>query len=146
LATTHPARLLSAIEGAGAIFKAVKIGVRTKFSPIPGVVEGGRDRHPSQPEADTLKLHGRPCEGRWTIRIDKAGEVRARDIQATERRNSRDRTTTSQPGIPGGKIHMKLRMQRGPRIRWRPKELFHDDRPRPSAGFRSINRHSPGRK
>src|SRR5499427_6374154 len=71
--------LLSSIEGAAVT--AVKIdGVLHEFSPIPGVVEDATDiilnlyHIPDKMPTDATKT--------LTIRIDKPGEVRARDIQA----------------------------------------------------------------
>jgi DNA-directed RNA polymerase subunit alpha len=70
--------LLSSIEGAAVT--AVKVeGVLHEFSPIPGVVEDATDiilnlkQIPLKMHVDTTKT--------LYLRVDKAGEVRARDIQ-----------------------------------------------------------------
>src|SRR3954465_15083866 len=71
--------LLPSIEGAA--ITAVKIdGVLHEFSPIPGVVEDATDiilnlkQIPLKVHVDQIKT--------LTLRVDKPGEVRARDIQA----------------------------------------------------------------
>src|SRR4029453_8623433 len=71
--------LLSSIEGAAVT--AVKIdGVLHEFSPIPGVVEDATDIILNLKQIP-LKLHVDHTKT-LTLKIDKAGEVRARDIQA----------------------------------------------------------------
>src|SRR5512136_3301582 len=71
--------LLSSIEGAA--ITAVKIdGVLHEFSPIPGVVEDATDIILNLKQIP-LKLHSDATKT-LTLRVDKAGEVRARDIQA----------------------------------------------------------------
>ena len=71
--------LLSSIEGAA--ITAVKIdGVLHEFSPIPGVVEDATDIILNLKQIP-LKLHADQTKT-LIIRVDKAGEVRARDIQA----------------------------------------------------------------
>ena len=71
--------LLSSIEGAA--ITAVKIdGVLHEFSPIPGVVEDATDIILNLKQIP-LKLHSDQTKT-LTLRVDKAGEVRARDIQA----------------------------------------------------------------
>src|SRR6201988_1034122 len=71
--------LLSAIEGAA--ITAVKIdGVLHEFSPIPGVVEDATDIILNLKQIP-LKLHVDHTKT-LIIRVDKPGEVRARDIQA----------------------------------------------------------------
>src|ERR1700740_3636635 len=73
--------LLSSIEGAA--ITAVKIdGVLHEFSPIPGVVEDATDiilnlnQIPLQVHSDATKT--------LYVRVDKAGEVRAKDIQVDQ--------------------------------------------------------------
>ena len=71
--------LLSSIEGAA--ITAVKIdGVLHEFSPIPGVVEDATDIILNLKQIP-LKLHSENTKT-LMIRIDKPGEVLARDIQA----------------------------------------------------------------
>src|SRR5437899_11647042 len=71
--------LLSSMEGAA--ITAVKIdGVLHEFSPIPGVVEDATDIILNLKQIP-LKLHVDHAKT-LTLRIDKPGEVRARDIQA----------------------------------------------------------------
>src|SRR6266480_5104858 len=71
--------LLSSIEGAAVT--AVKIdGVLHEFSPIQGIVEDATDIILNLKQIP-LKLHTDHTKT-LTLRIDKAGEVRARDIQA----------------------------------------------------------------
>src|SRR3981189_860263 len=70
--------LLSSVEGAA--ITAVKIeGVLHEFSPIPGVVEDATDIILNLKQIP-LKLHVDHTKT-LTLKIDKAGEVRARDIQ-----------------------------------------------------------------
>src|SRR5919205_234764 len=71
--------LLSSIEGAA--ITAVKIeGVLHEFSPIPGVVEDATDIILNLKQIP-IKLHSDHTKT-LTLKVDKAGEVRARDIQA----------------------------------------------------------------
>src|SRR3977135_984888 len=71
--------LLSSIEGAA--ITAVKIdGVLHEFSPIPGVVEDATDIILNLKQIP-VKLHSDQTKT-LTIKVDKAGEVRGRDIQA----------------------------------------------------------------
>src|SRR5438876_9125445 len=71
--------LLSSIEGAA--ITAVKIeGVLHEFSSIPGVVEDATDIILNLKQIP-LKLHVDHSKT-LIIKVDKAGEVRARDIQA----------------------------------------------------------------
>ena len=70
--------LLSSIEGAA--ITAVKIeGVLHEFSPIPGVVEDATDIILNLKQIP-LKLHTDTTKT-LVIRVEKAGEVRGRDIQ-----------------------------------------------------------------
>src|SRR5207248_3041076 len=65
----------------GAAITAVKIdGVLHEFSPIPGVVEDATDIILNLKQIP-LKLHSDSVKT-LTIKVDKAGEVRGRDIQA----------------------------------------------------------------
>src|SRR5512144_1451442 len=70
--------LLSSIEGAA--ITAVKIdGVLHEFSPIPGVVEDATDIILNLKQVP-LKMHVDTTKTLY-VRVDKAGEVRARDIE-----------------------------------------------------------------
>src|SRR5207247_8527839 len=102
--------LLSSIEGAA--ITAVKIdGVLHEFSPIPGVVEDATDiilnlkQIPLKVYVDHAKT--------LTLRIDKAGEVRARDIQADGDVESLEPDAHIATGAEHGKLHMEMRMKRG---------------------------------
>ena len=71
--------LLSSIEGAA--FSAVKIdGVLHEFSPIPGVVEDATDIILNLKQIP-LKVHVDHTKTVY-LRVDKPGEVKARDIEA----------------------------------------------------------------
>ena len=86
--------LLSSIEGAA--ITAVKIdGVLHEFSPIPGVVEDATDIILNLKQIP-LKMHTDATKTLY-LRIDKAGEVRARDIEA-------DGSTHRSGGHAGGPL------------------------------------------
>ncbi len=102
--------LLSSIEGAA--ITAVKIdGVLHEFSPIPGVVEDATDiilnlkQIPLKVYVDHAKT--------LTLRIDKAGEVRARDIQADGDVEILEPDAHIATVAEHGKLHMEMRMKRG---------------------------------
>ncbi len=102
--------LLSSIEGAA--ITAVKIdGVLHEFSPIPGVVEDATDiilnlkQVPLKVYVDHAKT--------LTLRIDKAGEVRARDIQADGDVEILEPDAHIATVAEHGKLHMEMRMKRG---------------------------------
>src|SRR5689334_3585039 len=102
--------LLSSIEGAA--ITAVKIdGVQHEFSPIPGVVEDATDiilnlkQIPLKLHVDTTKT--------LVIRVDKAGEVRARDIQADGDVEILEPDAHIATVAEGGSLHMEMRMRRG---------------------------------
>ena len=102
--------LLSSIEGAA--ITAVKIdGVLHEFSPIPGVVEDATDIILNLKQIP-LKLHVDHAKT-LTIRIDKAGEVRARDIQADADVEILEPDAHIATVSEGGKLHMEMRMKRG---------------------------------
>jgi DNA-directed RNA polymerase subunit alpha len=102
--------LLSSIEGAA--ITAVKIdGVLHEFSPIPGVVEDATDIILNLKQIP-LKLHSDHTKT-LTIRIDKAGEVRARDIQADGDVEILEPDAHIATVSEGGKLHMEMRMKRG---------------------------------
>jgi DNA-directed RNA polymerase subunit alpha len=102
--------LLSSIEGAA--ITAVKIdGVLHEFSPIPGVVEDATDiilnlkQIPFKLHVDQVKT--------LTLRVDKPGEVRARDIQADGDVEILEPDAHIATVAEGGRLHMEMRMKRG---------------------------------
>jgi DNA-directed RNA polymerase subunit alpha len=102
--------LLSSIEGAA--ITAVKIdGVLHEFSPIPGVVEDATDI------ILNLKLIPLTCHVDYTktlyVRVDKAGEVRARDIEVDQDVEILEPDAHIATVSEGGKLHMELRIKRG---------------------------------
>ncbi len=102
--------LLSSIEGAA--ITAVKIdGVLHEFSPIPGVVEDATDIILNLKQIP-LKLHSDQTKT-LTLRVDKAGEVRARDIQADGDVEILEPDTHIATVADHGKLHMEMRMKRG---------------------------------
>ena len=102
--------LLSSIEGAA--ITAVKIdGVMHEFSPIPGVVEDATDIILNLKQIP-LKLHSDQTKT-LTLRIDKAGEVRARDIQADGDVEILEPDAHIATVADHGKLHMEMRLRRG---------------------------------
>jgi DNA-directed RNA polymerase subunit alpha len=102
--------LLSSIEGAA--ITAVKIdGVLHEFSPIPGVVEDATDIILNLKQIP-LKLHVDHTKT-LVIRVDKAGEVRAKDIQADADVEILEPEAHIATVSEGGKLHMEMRMKRG---------------------------------
>jgi DNA-directed RNA polymerase subunit alpha len=102
--------LLSSIEGAA--ITAVKIdGVLHEFSPIPGVVEDATDIILNLKQIP-LKLHSDQTKT-LILRIDKAGEVRARDIQADGDVEILEPDAHIATVAEHGKLHMEMRMKRG---------------------------------
>src|ERR1700719_4856366 len=102
--------LLSSIEGAA--ITAVKIeGVLHEFSPIPGVVEDSTDIILNLKQIP-LKLHVDHLKT-LTLKIDKPGEVRARDIQADGDVEILEPDAHIATVAEGGKLHMEMRMKRG---------------------------------
>jgi DNA-directed RNA polymerase subunit alpha len=102
--------LLSSIEGAA--ITAVKIdGVLHEFSPIPGVVEDATDiilnlkQIPLKMHVDTTKT--------LYVRVDKPGEVRARDIEADADIEILEPDAHIATVAEHGKLHMELRVKRG---------------------------------
>jgi DNA-directed RNA polymerase subunit alpha len=102
--------LLSSIEGAAVT--AVKIdGVLHEFSPIPGVVEDATDiilnlkQIPLKMHVDTTKT--------LYLRVDKAGEVKARDIEADADIEILEPDAHIATVAEGGKLHMEMRIKRG---------------------------------
>ena len=102
--------LLSSIEGAA--ITAVKIdGVLHEFSPIPGVVEDATDI------ILNLKQIPLTCHVDYTktlyLRVDKPGEVRARDIEVDQDVEVLEPDAHIATVAEGGKLHMELRIKRG---------------------------------
>jgi len=102
--------LLSSIEGAA--ITAVKIdGVLHEFSPIPGVVEDATDIILNLKQIP-LKLHVDHTKT-LTLRVEKAGEVRARDIQVDQDVEILEPDAHIATVAEHGKLHMEMRMKRG---------------------------------
>src|ERR1700712_3542748 len=102
--------LLSSIEGAA--ITAVKIeGVLHEFSPIPGVVEDATDIIFNLKQIP-LKLHTDQIKT-LVLKIDKAGEVRGRDIQADGDVEILEPDAHIATVSEHGKLHMEMRMKRG---------------------------------
>src|SRR5216683_2011992 len=102
--------LLSSIEGAA--ITAVKIdGVLHEFSPIPGVVEDATDIILNLKQIP-LKLHSDQTKT-LTLRVDKPGEVRGRDIQADGDVEILEPDAHIATVAEHGKLHMEMRMKRG---------------------------------
>ena len=102
--------LLSSIEGAAVT--AVRIdGVLHEFSPIPGVVEDATDIILNLKQIP-LKLHS--DETRTVVlRVDKPGEVRAKDIQEIADLEILEPDAHIATVSEGGRLHMELRVRRG---------------------------------
>jgi DNA-directed RNA polymerase subunit alpha len=101
--------LLSSIEGAAVT--AVKIdGVLHEFSPIPGVVEDATDIILNLKQIP-LKMHTDTTKTLY-LRIDKAGEVRARDIEADADIEILEPDAHIATVAEHGKLHMELRVKR----------------------------------
>ena len=101
--------LLSSIEGAA--ITAVKIdGVLHEFSPIPGIVEDATDIILNLKQIP-LKMHVDHTKT-LTLRIEKAGEVRARDIQTDADVEILEPDAHIATVSEGGKLHMEMRMKR----------------------------------
>ncbi len=102
--------LLSSIEGAAVT--AVKIdGVLHEFSPIPGVVEDATDIILNLKQVP-LKMHVDSAK-RLTLRIDKAGEVKARDIETDADVEILEPDAHIATVAEGGSLHMEMRVKRG---------------------------------
>ncbi len=102
--------LLSSIEGAA--ITAVKIdGVQHEFSPIPGVVEDATDIILNLKQIP-FKLHSDAVKT-LTLRVDKPGEVRAKDIQADGDIEILEPDAHIATVAEHGKLHMEMRMKRG---------------------------------
>ena len=102
--------LLSSIEGAA--ITAVKIdGVLHEFSPIPGVVEDATDIILNLKQIP-IKLHVDYTKTLY-LRVDKPGEVKARDIQGDADVDILEPDAHIATVGDGGKLHMELRLKRG---------------------------------
>ena len=102
--------LLSSIEGAAVT--AVKIdGVLHEFSPIPGVVEDATDIILNLKQVP-LKMHVDTTKTLY-LRVDKAGEVRARDIETDADVEILEPDAHIATVAEGGKLHMEMRVKRG---------------------------------
>lgn len=102
--------LLSSIEGAA--FTAVKIdGVLHEFSPIPGVVEDATDIILNLKQIP-LKMHVDYTKTLY-VRVDKAGEVKAKDIEADADIEVLEPEAHIATVSEGGKLHMEVRVKRG---------------------------------
>jgi len=102
--------LLSSIEGAAVT--AVKIdGVLHEFSPIPGVVEDATDIILNLKQIP-LKMHTDATKTLY-LRVDKSGEVRARDIEVDQDIEILEPDAHIATVAEHGKLHMELRVKRG---------------------------------
>ena len=102
--------LLSSIEGAAVT--AVKIdGVQHEFSPIPGVVEDATDIILNL-KSVPLKVHTDETKTLY-IRVDRPGEVRARDIEVDQDVEILEPDAHIATVADKGKLHMELRIKRG---------------------------------
>jgi DNA-directed RNA polymerase subunit alpha len=102
--------LLSSIEGAA--FSAVKIdGVLHEFSPIPGVVEDATDIILNLKQIP-LKLHVDHTKTVY-LRVDKPGDVKARDIQADGDIEILEPDAHVATVSEGGRLHVEMRVKRG---------------------------------
>jgi DNA-directed RNA polymerase subunit alpha len=102
--------LLSSIEGAAVT--AVKIeGVLHEFSPIPGVVEDATDIILNLKQVP-LKMHVDTTKTLY-LRVQKAGEVRARDIETDADVEILEPDAHIATVAEGGKLHMEMRVKRG---------------------------------
>ena len=102
--------LLSSIEGAAVT--AVKIdGVQHEFSPIPGVVEDATDIILNLKQIP-IKLHSDEVKTLY-VRVDKTGEVRARDIEVDQDVEILEPDAHIATVAEKGKLHMELRVKRG---------------------------------
>jgi DNA-directed RNA polymerase subunit alpha len=102
--------LLSSIEGAAVT--AVKIeGVQHEFSPLQGEVEDATDLILNLKQIP-LKVHTDQPKT-LTLRVTKAGEVRARDIQGDADVEILEPDAHIATISEGGKLEMELRIKRG---------------------------------
>src|SRR5512137_2080039 len=100
--------LLSSIEGAA--ITAVRIdGVMHEFSPIPGVVEDATDIILNLKQIP-LKLHADQTKTLY-VKIDRPGEVKARDIQADADVEILEPEAHIATVAEGGKLQMEMRIK-----------------------------------
>jgi DNA-directed RNA polymerase subunit alpha len=102
--------LLSSVEGAA--ITAVKIdGVLHEFSPIPSVVEDATDIILNLKQIP-IKMHVDQTKTLY-LRVDKAGVVTARDIEADGDVEILEPDAHIATVSEGGKLHMEMRLKRG---------------------------------
>jgi len=102
--------LLSSIEGAAVT--AVRIeGVQHEFSPIPGVVEDATDIILNLKQIP-LKMHVDRTKTLY-LRIDAAGEVKARDIETDADVEILEPDAHIATVAEGGRLQMEMRVKRG---------------------------------
>ena len=102
--------LLSAIEGAAVT--SVKIdNVLHEFSPIPGVVEDATDIILNLKQIP-IKLHSEQTKTLY-LRADKAGEVKASDLEGDGDIEILDPNVHIATVSDGGALHMELRVKQG---------------------------------
>ncbi len=102
--------LLSSIEGAAVT--AVRIeGVLHEFSPIPGVVEDATDIILNLKQVP-FKLSSDQTKALY-VKVEKPGEVRARDIQADGDVEILDPDAHIATVAEGGRLEMEMRLKRG---------------------------------
>src|SRR5918993_3371488 len=102
--------LLSSVEGAAVT--AVKIdGVLHEFSPIPGVVEDATDIILNIKQVP-LKMHTDATKTLY-LRVEKAGEVKARDIETDGDIEILEPDARIATVSEGGKLNMEMRVKRG---------------------------------
>ena len=102
--------LLSAIEGAAVT--SVKIdNVLHEFSPIPGVVEDATDIILNLKQIP-IKLHSDQTKTLY-LRADKAGEVKASDLEGDGDVEILDQDLHIATVSDGGSLHMEMRVKQG---------------------------------
>ena len=102
--------LLSSIEGAAV--SAVKIeSVLHEFSPIPGVVEDATDIILNLKQIP-MKMHVDHAKTLY-LRVDKPGEVKARDIEADADVDILEPDVHIATVAEGSKLNMEMRVKRG---------------------------------
>ena len=102
--------LLSSIEGAAVT--AVKIeGVLHEFQSIPGIVEDATDIILNLKQVP-LKMHTDATKTLY-LRVEKAGEVKARDIQTDADVEILEPDARIATVAEGGKLDMEMRLKRG---------------------------------
>jgi DNA-directed RNA polymerase subunit alpha len=102
----------AALLNRGRGITAVKIeGVLHEFSPIPGVVEDATDIILNLKQVP-LKMHTDTTKTLY-LRVEKAGEVKARDIQTDGDVEILEPDARIATVSEGGKLHMEMRLKRG---------------------------------